>query len=147
MEFSSGVEIPFVCVFIMFLLYFVALVPVRKAQAQQDEGYDNSNPRDQYNRLPIWGKRAVGAANNTFEGLVFFSIAVFTYAFSHVFNLNPFGNKYQKIEMTANILCIIYIILRVIYFPLYWFDYPKVRSSVWTIGLLCILSLFIISFI
>ncbi|CAG8436609.1 3950_t:CDS:2 [Funneliformis mosseae] len=77
MEFSSGVGTPFVCVFINFLFYFVALVPVRRAQALQEGGYDNSNPRDQYNRLPDWGKRAVGAANNTFEGLVFFSIAVF----------------------------------------------------------------------
>ena len=46
-----GFEIPFVCVFIMFLLYFVALIPVRRAQALQLEGFDNSNPREQYNRL------------------------------------------------------------------------------------------------
>ncbi len=51
MGLSLGFEIPFVCVFIMFLFYFLALVPVRRAQALQLEGYDNSNPREQYNRL------------------------------------------------------------------------------------------------
>jgi len=43
MGLSLGFEIPFVCVFIMFLFYFLALVPVRITQKLQLERYDNSN--------------------------------------------------------------------------------------------------------
>ena len=51
MGFPSEFVVQFACVFTMFLLWFVALVPVRRAQAMQEEGYNNTNPRDQYNKL------------------------------------------------------------------------------------------------
>src|SRR4051794_15672930 len=64
---------------------------------------------DFFHTKPGWGKRAVGAVNNTFEGLVFFSIAVFTQAFSRLSREDR--SEYGKV---ADILCLIYIVLRVV---------------------------------
>ncbi|RIA95647.1 membrane-associated, eicosanoid/glutathione metabolism protein [Glomus cerebriforme] len=150
MGFSSEFIVQFACVFAMFLIWFFSLVPIRRAQASQEEGYDNSNPRDQYNKLSEWGKRAVAAANNTFEGLVFFSVAVFTQAFSRMFHILQeitSTERDRKIRTAADVFCIIYIVLRVIYLPLYWYNIPSIRSSVWGVGILCILALFVIAFI
>ncbi|CAG8805859.1 32720_t:CDS:2 [Gigaspora margarita] len=86
---NSDLTIPFATVFTTFLLWFVSLTPIRIAQSKQEEGYDNSRPREQYSRLPEWGKRAVAASNNTFEGLCFF------------------------IRIAADFFCIAFVILRV----------------------------------
>ncbi|PKY53768.1 hypothetical protein RhiirA4_409299 [Rhizophagus irregularis] len=146
MAFPPEFVVQFSCVFAMFLIWFFSLVPIRRAQSLHEEGYDNSNPRDQYTKLPDWGKRAVAAANNTFEGLAFFSIAVFTQAFSRF--LQPASGKDDnKIRTVVDIICIIYIILRLIYLPLYWYDVASARSSIWAVGTLCIIAIFVIAFI
>ncbi|CAH1766064.1 15123_t:CDS:2, partial [Entrophospora sp. SA101] len=107
----------FACVFIVFLLWVVSLTPVRRAQLRQEEGYNNSNPREQYQNLPDWGKRAVAASNNTFEGLSMFSISVITQAISQVLHLiesqNVRSEKYKAHAIAANVLCIVYVVTRI----------------------------------
>ncbi|GBC03819.1 hypothetical protein RclHR1_05340005 [Rhizophagus clarus] len=149
MGFPLQFVVQFSCVFAMFLIWFFSLVPIRRAQALHEEGYDNSNPRDQYTKLSDWGKRAVAAANNTFEGLVFFSIAVITQAFSRLpqFIQGNEDENDKKIRTVVDVICLIYVVLRLIYLPLYWYDISSARSSVWAIGILCILAIFIIAFI
>jgi hypothetical protein len=51
MGFPSEFVVQFSCVFAMFLIWFFSLVPIRRAQSIHEEGYDNSNPRDQYTKL------------------------------------------------------------------------------------------------
>lgn len=51
MAFPSEFVVQFSCVFAMFLIWFFSLVPIRRAQSLHEEGYDNSNPRDQYTKL------------------------------------------------------------------------------------------------
>ena len=43
--------IQLIVVFLTFVFWFLSLFLVRRAQLQQPEGYDNSNPRAQYARL------------------------------------------------------------------------------------------------
>jgi uncharacterized MAPEG superfamily protein len=59
--------IPFICIFIAFLLNLVSKGPVSIAMAKQPGGYDNSTTRDQQNRLGSWGRRALAAHLNGFE--------------------------------------------------------------------------------
>ncbi|CAG8562713.1 901_t:CDS:2, partial [Dentiscutata heterogama] len=109
---DSDLTIPFATIFTTFLLWFVSLVPIRIAQSKHEEGYDNSHPREQYSKLSKWGQRAVAASNNTFEGLCFFSIAVFTYAFSQLSNLND-SSKHKPVRIAADVFCIAFVIFRV----------------------------------
>ncbi|RIB04337.1 membrane-associated, eicosanoid/glutathione metabolism protein [Gigaspora rosea] len=145
---NSDLTIPFATVFTTFLLWFVSLTPIRIAQSKQEEGYDNSRPREQYSRLPEWGQRAVAASNNTFEGLCFFSIAVFTYAFSQLSDINDNNNsKNKQVRIAADFFCIAFVIFRAIYFPLYWYNLPSFRSFIWLLSILCVIGIFIISFV
>ncbi|CAG8770679.1 3492_t:CDS:1, partial [Cetraspora pellucida] len=43
--------VPFATIFATFLLWAVSLTPIRIAQAKQEEGLDNSQPREQYTNL------------------------------------------------------------------------------------------------
>lgn len=56
---------------------------------------------------------------------------------------NHYGNGHQT---AASILALIYTLCRIVYVPLYIMDYPSFRSAVWSVSLLCILSLFILPF-
>jgi uncharacterized MAPEG superfamily protein len=46
-------------------------------------------------------------------------------------------------KTAGDILCAVFLGVRVLYPFLYIFDYAAARSSSWTIGLACILGLFI----
>ncbi|KAG9295824.1 hypothetical protein G9A89_009053 [Geosiphon pyriformis] len=96
----------FATVFIMFLLWFLTLIPVRIAQSRMQDGLDNANPRDQYRKLPAWGQRAVAVTNNTFEAFCFFSVAVFTHAFS--------GPRSMSVVHAVDAFCILFIVIRVL---------------------------------
>ncbi|KAK9718036.1 hypothetical protein K7432_005790 [Basidiobolus ranarum] len=121
------------CIFATFLIWFLTLVPVRLAQRRA--GFDNANPRQQYNNLSGWGSRAVACNNNTFEAFAFFGIAAL---------VHYFGNP----SSTAGVVfCILFVVVRGVYPFLYIFDYSSTRSAVWVIGLACIMGLFIDSFL
>ncbi|CAG8490659.1 3349_t:CDS:2 [Acaulospora morrowiae] len=114
---NTDLTIQFACVFVVFLLWIVSLIPVRRAQTLQFEGYNNSNPREQYNNLSAWGRRAVSASNNTIEALVFFSAAVFTRAFSQISQYggtSPTG-KDGTVATATSVFCIIYAVIRADY--------------------------------
>lgn len=101
---------------------------------------------------PAWGKRAVGAVNNTFEGLVFFSVAVFTQAFSRMLNMQQGTGteKDKKIEIAANVFCIIYIvsrlvniILNIIFISLLFFFFlNEINFNCFTFSLRLVIDLF-----
>lgn len=120
------------CLFITYLYWFLTLIPMRIAQSKQTEGLDNNNPRSQYERLPDWGKRAVAANQNTFEALVFFGSSILVNV------INGSGNA----TATA-VFCIIFVIARAVYPFLYYYNKASLRSSVWFLGMICTLGLFI----
>ena len=77
------------CLFIVFLFWVLALVPVRLAQQRAEGGIDNANPRDQYTKLDAQGQKALAVVANSFEALVFFTGAILVSVF---FSFNSNAN-------------------------------------------------------
>ena len=117
-----------VCLFIAVLLPYVAKIPLSFAM-KKDGGYDNHYPREQAARLKGFGARTYGAHQNSFESLIVFASAALTaMATNHV-------------TSTINHLAILYIVCRVIYLFLYWYNFPTLRSSVWFISFISCASI------
>ena len=117
-------------VFAAFALIFAAKLPVGAAQIAMGR-YDNNNPREQQARLEGWGKRALAAHQNSFEGFAPFAAAVVV---NHLAGGDP--GLAGKLGLT-------YVISRVVYIGLYIGDLATLRSTVWFIGLACIAGLFL----
>jgi uncharacterized MAPEG superfamily protein len=126
------VTIPFVCVFVAFLLIYVSRFFVTVGQAKIAGGYDNANPRDQQAKLEGLPRRALAAHLNSFEAFAPFAAAVFVAHLAHA----PEG--------TASTLAIGFIVARVLYVGAYLADVPTLRSTVWTLGMLCTTGLFVL---
>ncbi len=121
-------SIPFWCVFIAALLIYVARVPVARAMKEQG-GYNNHQPRAQQAQLTGLGARAVAAHQNCFEAFMLFAVGVLM------------AHTTQTQGWVIDLLAIIFIISRILYLPLYWYDKPSPRSLVWMVGLVCSLLL------
>jgi len=124
--------IPFICIFLAFLLNLVSKGPVAAAMAKETGGYDNSTPRDQQARLEGWGRRAVAAHLNGFEAFPAFAAAV----------LVATAAGADPLWMTR--LSIAYVVARALYVPLYILDFDRVRSLVWTVGFGTTVGLFLL---
>ncbi|CAO3669670.1 unnamed protein product [Umbelopsis ramanniana] len=124
-------------VFITFLLWLFTLGPMRAAQRRA--GYDNKNPRQNNDALEGWGARAHASNANTLEALVFITAAT---------TMNIVGaRKYGGVATATMAFSIIFIICRAIYPVLYHLDLAPFRSATWGLSMLCIIALFIMSFI
>ncbi|KAI9291852.1 hypothetical protein K502DRAFT_326090 [Neoconidiobolus thromboides FSU 785] len=134
MYYSTEDKIQFSVCFILFLIWFLCLVPVRKAQKDAESGHDNNNPREQYKTLPGTAQRALYAHNNLNEGFVWFG-------FSILANKVGGGN-----EIAAAVLALIYLFARLVYVPAYIFDKASIRSAAFLIGFLANFGLFIVPF-
>lgn len=121
-------SIPFWCVFVSALLIFVARVPVARAMKAQG-GYDNHLPRSQQAQLTGLGARAVAAHQNSFEAFMLFAAGVLM------------AHTTQTQGFLIDTLAIIFVVARILYLPLYWYDVAGQRSLVWAIGLICSLLL------
>jgi uncharacterized MAPEG superfamily protein len=125
-------SIPFLCVFLAFLLNLVSKAPVAVAMARRPGGYDNRHPRDQQAALEGWGRRAVAAHLNGFEAFPAFASAVFVAVLA--------GGD----PAWAARLSVLFVLARALYLPLYVADVPLGRSAVWTVGLLATCALFVL---
>ncbi|MBV6289651.1 MAPEG family protein [Pseudomonas aegrilactucae] len=121
-------SIPFWCVFISALLIFVARVPVSRAMKEQG-GYNNHQPRSQQAQLTGLGARAVAAHQNSFEAFLLFAVGVLM------------AHTTQTHGFLIDTLAIIFVVARIIYLPLYWYDLAWQRSLAWSIGLISSLLL------
>jgi uncharacterized MAPEG superfamily protein len=124
--------IPYLCIFIAFLLTLASKGPVAVAMAWQLGGYDNRNPRDQQAALEGWGRRAVAAHLNGFEAFPAFAAAVLVASLS---GADP--------VWTAR-LAVLFVVARVLYIPLYIADAAMIRSLVWTVGFGATVGLFLL---
>ncbi len=118
---------------ILITLFITALMPmIAKAALAyamfKDGGYDNRNPRIQQDRLQGFGTRARAAHLNCFEALAIYTPGALA--------LVALGAANQTMQYYA----IAFVIARVAYLFMYWFDYDKARSIFWSIG-------FVISFL
>ena len=121
-------SIPFWCVFISAVLIFVARIPVSRAMKEQG-GYDNHLPRNQQAQLTGLGARAVAAHQNSFEAFLLFSVGVLM------------AHTTQTAGFLIDALAIIFVVARVIYLLLYWYDLAWQRTLVWSVGLVVSLLL------
>ena len=115
-----------ICLFIAIL--FPYLLKMVVAYFMQKEGrYDNHYPRAQQARLQGMGARAVAAHQNSFESLLVFATAALT------------AMTTKHLGITIQILAMIYIVSRVIYYYCYLMDMASSRSTAWFVGYVCCL--------
>jgi uncharacterized MAPEG superfamily protein len=94
---------------------------------------DNAAPRDWLERQTGWRRRLDWAQRNHNEALPMFAAAVLVAQVAHA----P--------RAWADALAVAFVLVRLAYTAAYALDRPSVRSAIWTLGLVCIVGLFIIS--
>ena len=97
------------------------------------QGYDNHLPREQSARLEGWPKRAFAAHQNGFEALPQIIVAALV---AHVAGVD---------SDAASHLAIGWILARVAYSFAYIADMPLLRSTLWTLAVLCVLALIVLT--
>jgi uncharacterized MAPEG superfamily protein len=120
--------------FAYWCLAFAALLPIICAglakstgfgKSRREGGFDNHHPREWLGKLSGWQARANAAQNNTFEALPFFFAAVII------------AHQLQAAQVRLDILCFVWVMLRIFYIICYVGDMASARTGVW-IGALVI---------
>jgi uncharacterized MAPEG superfamily protein len=91
---------------------------------RKDGGFDNHNPRAWLARQTDWRARANAAQANTFEALPFFFAAVII------------AHQLGAIQITLDILCFLWLMLRMLFVIAYVGDMATARSGLWFAALL-----------
>jgi uncharacterized MAPEG superfamily protein len=91
---------------------------------RKDGGFDNHNPRAWLARQTDWRARANAAQANTFEALPFFFAAVII------------AHQLGAIQTTLDILCFLWLLLRMLYIIAYVGDMAMARSGLWVAAML-----------
>ena len=114
------------CVLFMALFPYVAAGIAKKGF----EGYDNGMPRQWLAKQTGFRARANAAQANLFESLPFFFAAVIIASIA----IAP--------QDRIDLLAIGFVLARIAYLVCYVANWPTTRSIVWSIGILCVVSLF-----
>lgn len=122
--------IHFWCILAAWATVYFCKVPIAVAM-QRAGGYDNHNPREQQANLAGWGKRALAAHLNGFEGFAPFAAAVL------VAHLG--GASVALVDGLA----VAFVVARLLYLVCYLADLAALRSTVWMVGWLATLGLFV----
>lgn len=112
-----------VLVIILFPYLFTVL-------AKTNKHFNNHDPREYLNNISGWRKRAHYVQQNSFEVNPAFGLAVII---AHLTQVDQF-----KLDLLA----IAFVITRILYAVCYLIDKPSLRSLVWSLGMLCIITLF-----
>jgi uncharacterized MAPEG superfamily protein len=111
-----------ICIGIIVFMPLIAKVPLAFSMAKLGK-YDNKHPRNQQNLLDGLGARALAAHKNCFEAICYFAPTILLVLALDEHNL-----------YTAQ-LCVVFVISRLLYLFFYWFNWDKLRSLVWLIGM------------
>lgn len=113
-------------------LLITALMPfVWTMCAKSSSRYDNHDPRGYLARLDGWRARAFAAHQNSWEAFALFTAALVV-AWHN-------GANMQRVDQLA----IVFVASRVLYGVLYLLNWATLRSLVWTVGLVCVVWLFL----
>ena len=115
------------CVLIAALLPYVAVTI-----AKTGNKFDNSHPRDWLAKQEGFRRRASAAQNNGFETFPLFAAAV-------IIAMSINHASQHKLDMLA----IGFIAARIAYLGFYLADLASLRSTAWTIGMLCTVAIFV----
>ena len=119
----------YLCLLIAGLLPVIC-AGIAKAGAK---GYDNHDPRAWMAQLTGRRARADAAQANSFEAFPFFAAGI-------LLALQA-GVDTARIDALATI----FVLARVVYIACYLNDRASLRSLFWTLGYLCVLSLFVLA--
>jgi uncharacterized MAPEG superfamily protein len=122
-------SIAFWCLFVAGLFHIISKVPLSKAQAECEGGYDNANPRGQQEALTGWGRRALAMHQNQIESFPLFAVGVLV---AHI------GGVPAE---TSDMLAGVYILFRVLFFVAYLKNWSTPRSLCWAVGFFSSLAL------
>lgn len=130
-------NIAFLCVLLVLVLIYVprGVVFAALVKARGLRGFDNRTPRVQQATLEGLGARAQGAHLNGFEAFAPFAAAVIC---AHLAGVEP---------TWLNGLSIAFVALRSVYLVCYLADLDKARSTVWSMGLGGVVTLFVLAVI
>ncbi len=118
--------IAYACVLFMGLFPYVAAGIAKKGF----EGYDNASPREWLAKQTGFRARANAAQANLFESLPLFFAAVI---------IASIANAPQA---RIDLLALGFVAARIAYLICYVANWPTARSIVWSIGIICIVSMF-----
>jgi uncharacterized MAPEG superfamily protein len=125
------------CIVVAALLPYLTLgttvFPSKSVATRGGPGYDNHDPRASAEKLVGWRKRATNAQLNSFEAFPAFAAAVLMAEHLH-------GSS-----AGINAWALAFIGCRVVYCGLYLGNFATLRSTVWFLGLTCVLALFAIA--
>jgi uncharacterized MAPEG superfamily protein len=112
-----------------------ALLPFLFTSAAKFTGvrYNNKKPREFLDQLEGWRKRAHWVQVNSFEAFPAFAAAVII------------AHQAGAAQGAIDGLAVAFIVLRVIYGLCYIFDKHVLRSTVWMVGMGCVVALFVVS--
>ena len=116
------------CVLAATLLPYLAVV-----FAKAKPGFDNSAPRPWLEQLSGWRRRAYWAHQNGFEAFPPFAAAVII------------AHLAQAPQQRIDLLAVVFVLARLVYIALYIADKASLRSLAWSVGMLCVFGLFVIS--
>ena len=119
--------------FAYWMLIAAAMLPyLTIALAKLGGGIDNRAPRASLDSLFGWRQRADWAHRNHFEAFPIFAAAVFVAELTHA--------PQSRIDQLAGI----FVLSRVIYTALYIADQAILRSTVWSVGMIAVIWLFVL---
>jgi len=122
------------CVLIAVLLPYICAMLAKRAGGGNSKGegaYDNADPRGWLARQQGWKARANAAQANSFEALPFFIGAVII------------AHQLGAPQTRLDILAVLFITLRIIYFVMYVAGLPTARSAIWALAFACNLAIFL----
>jgi uncharacterized MAPEG superfamily protein len=125
--------VAFWCVLIAILLPIVCSSIAKYGGGKFNRG-NNRDPRAFLNGLQGLPKRAHAAQLNSFEAIPAFAAAVII--------ADIVGNAAQT---TMDVLAVAYITSRLLYIIFYLADLPMLRSLVWFVGFVLVVSFFFVS--
>jgi uncharacterized MAPEG superfamily protein len=118
--------------FAYWMLLAAALLPYVTVGLAKSGGFDNHAPRPGLESLTGWRRRADWAHRNHFEAFPAFAAGVIVAELAHA--------PQSRIDLLAGI----FVLLRLIYTALYLADQATLRSIVWSLGLVAVISLFVL---
>lgn len=117
------------CVLIAGLLPYVGTMAAKWGF----KGFDNNHPREWLAKQTGFRARGNAAQANSFEAFPFFAAAVLT---ATVAKASP---------ATVDALATVFVVARLLYIACYVTDRASLRSFCWLVGMICIVSLFVVS--
>jgi len=122
------VTLAYWCIFIAALLPYATI-----GFAKFKPGYNNRSPREWEAALEGWRKRAVHAHVNHFEAFAPFAAGVIV------------AHLARAPQGAIDAIAVAFVIARVAYTGAYLAGKPALRSSIWLVGLGCVIALFAVA--